>query len=56
VGVNQNGVNHTWYSHQEKKDKYMHINQPKDINPTMRVCRLRSAVNWQGALKQKCVK
>ena len=34
----------------------MQINQPKGVKPKRRERRLRSGVNWQGALKQKGVK
>jgi hypothetical protein len=34
----------------------MEINQPKSITPKMRGCKLSSAVNGQGALKQKRLK
>jgi hypothetical protein len=32
------------------------INEPKSVKPKMRGCKLRSGVNWQGALKQKGIK
>jgi hypothetical protein len=34
----------------------MQINQPKSVKPKMRERKLRSGVNWQGALKQNDVK
>jgi hypothetical protein len=42
--------------HKRKRIKYTEINQPKNDKPKMRRCKLKSHVNWQGALKQKGIK
>lgn len=34
----------------------MQISQPKGIKPKMREHKLRTGVNWKGALKQKGIK
>ena len=34
----------------------MQTNQPKDIKPKVRECKVTIGVNWQGVLKQKGIK
>jgi hypothetical protein len=47
VGLNQKGINKKLYA---LKKLQMEINQPNNVKPKMRGCKLRGGVNWQGTL------
>jgi len=49
-------INHKWYSHQKRGFITTERSQQKDIKSKMREHKLRSGVNWQGALQQKGMK
>ena len=53
MGLNKEGANQKWYSHNKQEFSVIERSQSEGVKPKMRERRLRSDVNWQGALNLK---